>query len=393
MRSDMEASPWAAPLIALAWTLLVGVWGLRLFGGAVDRGWRVTRRAVVALLVLACLCLVTFALKDLRLLDSLVATENAGGSAGPKAWDIALRLSPFYLIPLVLLLDYLRVTLAAESLQATGLSLLGNRPARRLAFGLAAVAGVTVVAGLVRSSDRAARGLVQQHREAIAAAAARHDVDPTLVAAIVYVTHRDQLSPFRDALERTAVGMWTLGYWPRIGANETLLNRPLDVSIGVAQIKPRTAQTATLLATGRAFGAESLVRAAAYRDGEPVGESWQALPLSDSAAALPIAVPASRQDVVTALLRPRSNLEMCALILSLYQRQWEAANPSWSLRQRPEILATLYQIGFARSRPHAAPRANAFGARVRAVQGEAWLQELFPPHPNPLPASGERGSG
>jgi hypothetical protein len=80
---------------------------------------------------------------------------------------------------------------------------------------------------------------------------------------------------------------------------------------------------------------------------------------------------------VRTLLQAQGNLETCALILSLYQRQWEAANAAWSLRQRPEILATLYQIGFARSKPHAAPRANAFGARVRAVHDEPWLRELF----------------
>jgi len=66
----------------------------------------------------------------------------------------------------------------------------------------------------------------------------------------------------------------------------------------------------------------------------------------------------------------------------LYQRQWESANREWSLRERPEILATLYQIGFARSRPHAAPRSNAFGSRVRAVLEEPWLGELgFSSHP------------
>ena len=195
-------------------------------------------------------------------------------------------------------------------------------------------------------------------------------------ASIVYVTHRDQLSPFRGALERLALGMWTLGYWPAIGANETLLNRPLDISVGLAQIKPRTAQTATLLATGQAFS--ELARAAAYRDGEPAGEAWRVLPVSNTQTALPIDVPAPREDVVRALLEPRSNLETCALILSLYQRQWEAANQAWSLRQKPEILATLYQIGFARSKPHAAPRSNAFGARVREVVDEPWLEELFP---------------
>ena len=73
----------------------------------------------------------------------------------------------------------------------------------------------------------------------------------------------------------------------------------------------------------------------------------------------------------------QSNLEMCALILALYQNQWEATNPDWSLRGRPDILATLYQIGFSRSRPHGTPQSNAFGRRVREVYEQPWLGELF----------------
>jgi hypothetical protein len=77
------------------------------------------------------------------------------------------------------------------------------------------------------------------------------------------------------------------------------------------------------------------------------------------------------------LLNAETNLETCALILALYQKQWEAANRDWSIRARPDILATLYQIGFARSKPHAAPRSNAFGKRVREVYEQPWLNELL----------------
>jgi hypothetical protein len=77
------------------------------------------------------------------------------------------------------------------------------------------------------------------------------------------------------------------------------------------------------------------------------------------------------------LLNAESNLETCALILALYQMQWEATNPEWSIRARPDILATLYQIGFARSRPHGAPHSNAFGNRVRQVYEQPWLGELL----------------
>ena len=77
------------------------------------------------------------------------------------------------------------------------------------------------------------------------------------------------------------------------------------------------------------------------------------------------------------LVNAEANLETCALILALYQKQWEAANGEWSIRARPDILATLYQIGFARSKPHGAPNSNAFGTRVREVYEQPWLGELL----------------
>jgi hypothetical protein len=91
----------------------------------------------------------------------------------------------------------------------------------------------------------------------------------------------------------------------------------------------------------------------------------------------PIPVPAERPAVARMLLNAESNLETCALILALYQKQWEATNRDWSIRERPDILATLYQIGFARSKPHGAPRSNTFGHRVRQAYEQPWLRELF----------------
>jgi hypothetical protein len=148
------------------------------------------------------------------------------------------------------------------------------------------------------------------------------------------------------------------------------------VSVGLAQVKPRTALTASVLATG--VIPEDLPRPVAdsYRDVEPVGEAWR-LPAVRMSTVPPIPVPAEREVVARTLLDAPKNLALCALILALYQHQWEAANPAWSLRQRPDVLATLYQIGFARSKPHGAPRSNAFGRRVREVLEQPWLADLL----------------
>jgi len=300
-------------------------------------------------------------------------------------------LCPLYLVPAVLLWDYLRASSApsGQEQRPSGLFLLPGRSARIALAGAALLALVSVAAAAQQRSDASVRQLVASHRGSIRAAADQYDVDPRLIASLVYVTHRDQLTPFRDALERVVTSAWAMnlrevvGIGPpdRVNTAETdenpLLNRVLDVSVGLAQIKPRTAQTASVLAMGLTPDELPRPTADAYKDVEPVGRNWRRPGGDRTAIAAPIPVPAFRRQVAAVLLDDRSNLAMCALILALYQRQWESANQDWSLRERPEILATLYQIGFARSRPHAAPRSNAFGNRVREVFGQRWLEELL----------------
>ncbi len=316
--------------------------------------------------------------------------------AVPFALNV-LRLCPLYLIPAVLLWDYLLST-STPSGQASGrhgLFLLPDRAARVAVAGVVGVALVTFAFAAHRRSDAAVRRLVSDHRDSIRAAAARYDVDPRLIASIVYVTHRDQLSPFRGALERLVISAWgknmrgDLGLGPpdrmdELGTDENpLLNRSLDISVGLAQIKPRTAQTASVLATGHK--PDDLPRPAfySYRDVEPVPDEWTLPAAVQTSVISPIPVPAERHIVANALLDAQSNLAMCALILALYQNQWEATNPDWGLRGRPDILATLYQIGFARSKPHGAPQSNAFGRRVRQVYEQPWLGALLDTTPRP----------
>ncbi len=373
---------WLEPLRALAWILLVLFWSFRLFGAALSPGSRLARTGVRTLLMASLACLFLYAAKDVWLL----LESEVGGAKPFSMFTTVVRLSPLYLIPAVLLWDYLR-SMSRSSGQA--FFLLPDRAAR---VAVAVVAGVllaTVGFAAYRRSDASVRRLVTSHRDSIRAAAARYEVDPRLIASIVYVTHRDQLSPFRDALERMVISAWArnmrkeLGIGPpdhidRIGSDENpMLNRALDISVGLAQIKPRTAQTASVLAKG--LRPDDLPRPAfySYRDVEPVGDGWTLAVAARISANSPIAVPAERHAVAAALLDAESNLATCALIIALYQQQWEASNSAWSLRGRPDMLATLYQIGFARSRPHGAPRSNAFGNRVRQVYEQPWLSQLF----------------
>jgi hypothetical protein len=82
---------------------------------------------------------------------------------------------------------------------------------------------------------------------------------------------------------------------------------------------------------------------------------------------------------VRALLDPKRNIALSAYLLDLYAAQWEEPRPEWSIRSRPDILATLYQLGFMRSEPKPEPRPNAFGTRVAQVFQAPWMQEHFGP--------------
>lgn len=384
-----------APLTTSAWILLVAFWTLRICGAAFDPRSRAVRVGVRALLLASLACLLVYTVKDAWL---LVETTWSKASLLTFLLNV-LRLCPLYLIPGVLLWDYLRATAVSAGQegetagQRLGFFLLPNRAARGAVATVVGVAIVTFALAARHRSEANVRKLVSDHRVSISAAATRYDVDPRLVASIVYVTHRDQLSPFRDALERFFISAWGMNLqrrgpgnerWEEIGTDENpMLNLALDISIGLTQIKPRTALTASVLATGQT--PDTLPRPAfyEYRNVEPVGDGWTPPVTAQTVMNSPIPVPAERRAVARMLLDAESNLETCALILALYQKQWEATNRDWSIRQRPDILATLYQIGFARSKPHSAPQSNAFGSRVREVYEQPWLGELFETTPRP----------
>jgi hypothetical protein len=367
-RPEMEW--WFAPLYALACVLLIAIWGWRVCGAAFKPASRAARIGLRVLLLASLVCLLAFAVKDCQM---LVQGGEVLGDGNPRTlWLTALILCPLYLIPAVLLCDYLRATTGQATDQPQGFFLLPHRASRFAVAGVIGISLVTFALAAHRRSDTSVRRLVSQHATAIQSAAARYDVDPRLIAAIVYVTHREQLSPFRDNIERLLTSAWA----SRVDSSN-VLNHALDFSLGVTQIKPRTALTASVLATGYTPDTLPEPAYADYRHVEPVGAGWPPPITAQTVLNSPLPVPSDQRTAAQMLVNAESNLETCALILALYQKQWEAANRDWSIRARPDILATLYQIGFARSKPHGAPQSNAFGTRVREVYEQPWLSELL----------------
>ena len=348
-----------------------------------------------ALLLASLGCLLAFTIKDAWL---FLETNPQEGASQTRFLNL-LRLCPLYLIPALLLWDYLRFSSIVPpkstkdeetekpARPARNFFLLPDRASRFVVAFVMAGALVTFALAAHRRSEGSVRKLVTGHRASIQSAAARCNVDPRLIASIVYVTHRDQISPFRESFERLIINAWGMNLqrreqgnerWEEIGTDENpLLNVALDISVGLAQIKPRTALTASVLATGQTPDTLPDRLHYEYRNVEPVGEGWPPRVVAKVVTPSPIPVPATRRSVALMLLDPESNLNTCALILALYQKQWEATNPDWSILERPEILATLYQIGFERSKPHGAPRSNAFGTRVRQVYEQPWLGRCF----------------
>lgn len=383
--------PGYAFLTGVAWGLLLLVWGCRLWGGFDRvRGSAVTRRCVRGLLLLALLCIVAFLAKDV--LESAIRQGSVGFQWPPQRWLDTLwglaalaSVSGLYAIPGVLV--------AASPHDAHGRA-LGQRQvvfpllqARRPGYWIATSRGLRrlLVSAVARDcgADRAQapRGDHQRVRAA-----------PDRSSA-------DCLDPVRHAARsvhavRPAARAWGDGRLA-FGPNEQHLSRRAPRRVYRAHPDQAThgARRAGHLlggvAAGTHGGQSGSIRSGLgsgvrfqpfrYRGVPRLGGRWR-LPRETIRALDPVhrdLIPKAR--IVEELFDDRLNIEMCALILSLYAIQWEAADPTWSLRQRPEILATLYQLGFEKSWPKANPRPNPFGERVRQVYEGPWMREHFGP--------------
>jgi hypothetical protein len=355
----------SVPLLALAWTLLVLVWGTRLAGAV----WRASasfdtiRRA---LLLAAMTCVVLYGIKDTA---AYAATQRSAMPPGGR--ELAGRLwvfagfAPLYLIPIALIVDDLRRDSAASRFL-----LLRGRTARAAGTLIASVAIALLVVALWRPSDAAARREVLSHKSAILEAASEFGVDPSVIASILYVTQRYQITPLRRQIEGLAMALWLKD------PNSDFVGAAFDVSLGLAQIKPVTAQTASQL-VALSGKTNPYTWGKQYRDVPEL--DWRLSPAHTRNLTIPWGSGARKADVVAALLNDRDNLRACAMILAVYQLQWASASPqsSASISRRPDILATLFQIGFERSHPKLSPRSNAFGDQVQAAYESPWMRDAF----------------
>lgn len=389
-----KGQPWW--LLAPAWLLLVLVWGMRLLGRHPDQDGEAPRRATRVVLGAGFVMVVTFLLKDGAPVVAAAAAswdeprQLGGASAFSLApqivYPLVVGLSwlSLYLIPLLLLGAHLRATTTATAWAAERRFLLGGvRGARPAAVALAVLAALGVVTSLRWSSEASVRALVLERREQIVAAARRQGIDPALLASLVYVVQRDTVSPLSLGMERLLMGAWLGDLRNNFG-----LASALDASIGLAQIKPTTAIHAGQIHL-EATAAEPAWQlwSKELRPIEPIEPYWKLPAQSFAGVASPFPTPLQKPQIVTQLFTDEGSLAVAAFLLALYEAQWRSVYPHVDLASSPEITATLYQIGFARSRPHGAPRANAFGEEVGRVVRGAWIQQHFaePADPSAIP--------
>lgn len=209
-----------------------------------------------------------------------------------------------------------------------------------------------------------------ERREKIVAAAGSQGIEPRLLAALVYVVQRETVSPLSVGLER---GAWLADVRAHLGLAEAL-----DASIGLTQIKPTTAIHATqILLAATTDEPPWQLWHKDLRPITPIEPLWKLPAGSFAGITPPFESPLQKPQIVARLLTDDGSLEAAAFFLALYEAQWRNLDPHLDLARRPEITATLYQLGFARSRPHGAPRANAFGDEVGRVFQSAWIREHF----------------
>ena len=233
------------------------------------------------------------------------------------------------------------------------------------------IGGVLCVLPFLRHHQEAdVRKLVLQHRTSIIQASQTYNLDPRVVASVIYVNHREYISPSRYRLENLLMTLWLKDRSSHYGLSETL-----NISLGVCQIKPVTALTSLVIPCWNENSKHCLRKD--FRD-VPfyIQENWMLTNIASLEVPLPFK-DVGKPTVVKELLTPEKNIEYCAYILALYASQWEDVHQEWSIRARPDILATLYQIGFEKSVPKPQPQANTFGRRVQHVYETEWMIQHF----------------
>jgi hypothetical protein len=287
----------------LALAVPLGVWGLRLLPLSSRPHWAKGTLYVCAVL------LVFYAVKDLSRLPW----------ASPKIQPLAMvlwvsGLISLYLVPLAMVVGYLR---------RKGPNGRWSGPARfhclaRVVGLPVAVVGFTAFAAFWGSladhpADWQVRETLRRHKDPLVRAASRHNLDPRTLAGLIYVIQRDQVSSMGSHLETAMMEAWLSDE-----GSHMLLSEALDLSIGLAQIKPVTAQTALRLVEGSRTQTAVEPWPKQYRDVPRLGSRWILVRQWGKDCELPTDGHPDKRLLVAKLSDPETSIGFAALILDLY---------------------------------------------------------------------------
>ncbi|MEN6626448.1 MAG: hypothetical protein ABFD69_09495 [Candidatus Sumerlaeia bacterium] len=234
-------------------------------------------------------------------------------------------------------------------------------PTRRgLAYSACAVALIFAPwwLSLPRVTHDQALKLIRANLGAITQAGEEARIDPRLIAGIIYVAQT------RDHPRWTGDFIDSFGLELDAGSSIFAEMFPVfDGSVGLCQMKPST------YGYIRIWWLNS--KPAAENDWPPPYEKIRLYQWSKPGTG-PRGI---NRDGIRCLKDPKTNLAVAVFMLHLLGDQWSKAGRP--IDDRPEILATLYNIGFERSRPKADPRPNDFGRRVKAFMDSPDCNELF----------------
>lgn len=190
-------------------------------------------------------------------------------------------------------------------------------------------------------SPKEVKELLIKNKELIYTSAKLFNVQPRLIAAVIYT-------------ERTLNVNWMEGKLDLL-----LAKSGYSSSIGIGQIKIHTAlwiEKKLYDSTSKYF----------------LGFTYQkSLPKSKD-----------RDEIVKKLERPEWNLRYIAAYISMFCHRWK--NEGFDISKKPEIVATLYSLGPYRvsdsseRKPHSNPQANYFGIEAKEFFYSKELLNDFP---------------
>lgn len=248
----------------------------------------------------------------------------------------------------------------------------------RWAYPLAAVGIAAVFApfwlSIPRVTHDGAMALLEKHRDEIATIAAEAELDPKLIAGIIYVAHtRDHPRLTGDVLEEVQFRLMQTDEFVGLGP----AHHQLNASIGLCQMRISTADQTVMFwrkfwsgfGNQPGFSPSGGSSPFIINDVDAGGEYW-----NRCRRVLGGASSGSWRGILD---DPSHSIALASMMLVTFREHWEESG--FPISDKPEILATLYNIGYERSFPKAHPKANDFGRRVLAWMQSPEAARLFGP--------------